>query len=81
MYPNFIQTLKNRATTYNQTVETIQTLEQEGKIFVIRPETPLEIGRMSHNPEEIHRAYQRGMDDAKKQLSVMKSWLAADSNI
>lgn len=80
-YPNFIQTLKNRATTYNQTVETIQTLEQERKIFVIRPETPLEIGRMSHDPEEIHRAYQRGRDDAKNHLSAMKSWLAADSNI
>ena len=79
-YPNFIQTLKNHATSYNHTVEDILKLEQEGKIFVIRPKTPLEIGRMSHDPDEIQNAYQRGRTDAKNQLSAMKSWLNLDHN-
>jgi len=76
-YPNFVQTLQNRAANYNRQVEDVQALEQVGKIFVIRPETPLEIGRICHDPEKIQRACQRGREDAMKKLSNMKRWLEA----
>ena len=75
-YPKFIQRLKSRAEDYNRTVEKIQALEQEGKIFVIRPAYPLEIGRMSHDPEEIMGAYHRGRADAEQRLEAMVRWLS-----
>jgi len=74
-YPKFIQTLRNRADNYNRSVEEIQQLEQEGKVFVIRPKTPLDIGRMSHDPDEIHRAYLRGREDALETLDDLLRWL------
>lgn len=74
-FPKFIKQLKSRAEVYNHTLEEIQRMEQEGKIFVIRPETPLEIGRMSHDPEKIKKAYERGREDALKKLTGMVSWL------
>lgn len=74
-YPRFAETLQRRAEHYNRTVEDIQQLEREGKIFVIRPETPLEIGRMSHDPDEIACAYERGRADAEAALDKMRSWL------
>ncbi len=80
-YPNFVQCLRNRTEVYNQTVEEIQQLEQEGRIFVIRPEIPLEIGRVSHDPEEIWKAYQRGREDAHKKLSSMTLWLESNETI
>lgn len=76
-YPNFVRLLQNRAANYNRQVEDIQALEREGKIFVIRPETPLEIGRMCHDPEIILKAYRRGRADAIKQLDAMRRWLEA----
>lgn len=74
-YPKFIERLKKRATDYNRTVEEIQQLEKSGEILVIRPETPLEIGRMCHDPEKIQKTYQRGRDDAQKQLVSIMQWL------
>lgn len=74
-YPNFIQTLRNRAESYNRSVEDVQQLERESKIFVIRPRTPLEIGRMSHDPEQIYHAYLRGCEDAAESLQALLRWM------
>ncbi|MBR6615312.1 MAG: patatin family protein [Lachnospiraceae bacterium] len=74
-YPKFVKRLATRPEEYNKTVEDIMQLEQEGKIFVIRPKRPLEIGRMSHDVKEIIRTYERGRSDAFECLEEMKAWL------
>ena len=56
-------------------VEQLQKLEQEGQIFVIRPKKPLEIGRMSHDVNEIQKAYEQGRADGIESLESMKAWL------
>lgn len=74
-YPKFVKTLESRAKNYNCQMEEIEKMEEEGKIFVIRPSRPLEIGRMSHDVKEIIRAYERGRSDAFDCLEQMKKWL------
>lgn len=74
-YPKFVKRLATRPEEYNKTVEDIMQLEQEGKLFVIRPKRPLEIGRMSHDVKEIIRTYERGRSDAFDCLEEMKAWL------
>ena len=78
-YPNFVRQMENRADNYNRTVEDIQQLEREGKILVIRPETPLNIGRVCHDPEKIRDAYLRGRADAKNKLEAIRRYLDADN--
>lgn len=77
-YPKFASTLERRAEVYNQTVEEIRKLEADGSIFVIRPETPLDIGRMSHDVKKIEAAYERGRADGLACLEKLKDWLGAD---
>ncbi len=74
-YPKFVKRLEARPEEYNQSVEDIKRLEADGKIFVIRPSRPLEIGRMSHDVKEIIRTYERGRSDAFECLEEMKAWL------
>ena len=74
-YPKFVKTLESRAKNSNCQMEEIEKMEEEGKIFVIRPSRPLEIGRMSHDVKEIIRAYERGRSDAFDCLEQMKKWL------
>lgn len=74
-YPKFAAALEHRAEGYNQTVEEIRQLEQDGKIFVIRPEKPLDIGRISHNVEKIEEAYERGRADGLACLPKLAQWL------
>ncbi len=73
-YPRFIRALLKRSTLYNRSVKQIETLEAEGKIFVIRPSQPLNIGRMEANPEKLQRVYEIGCKDAEEQLEAMLTW-------
>ncbi len=79
-YPKFVKRLEARSEEYNRMVEDIQTMEEEGEIFVIRPKRPLDIGRMSHDVKEIIRTYERGRSDAFDCLEQMKEWLDANEN-
>lgn len=74
-FPEFTNALLNRYTSYNQTVEKIMELEKEGRIFVIRPEQPLNIGRMEKDPENVQRVYDIGYADGQKYLNNMLEWL------
>lgn len=76
-YPKFVKTLESRATEYNKTMDEIERLEKEGKIFVIRPSKALEIGRMSHDVKEIIRTYEHGRSDTFDCLEAMKNWLVS----
>ena len=75
-YPAFAKALLNRHTAYNKTIERILELEKQGKVFVIRPEEPLNIGRMEKDPENVQRVYDIGYADAVKQMENLKVWLS-----
>ena len=74
-YPSFAAALQNRHIVYNQTVEEIMELERQGKIFVIRPKEPLDVGRMETNPDKVQMAYEAGYSDAKQQIGQLNEWL------
>ena len=74
-YPEFSKAMETRHDTYNQSVAEIEKLEQEGKVFVIRPSVELTIGRMEGNPEKLQEVYDIGVKDAQNQLKLLKEWL------
>ena len=74
-YPKFIEAVKNRATMYNNTIDDIEQLEKEGKIFVIRPSVDLHIGRLEKDPNRLREQYELGRKDALKILASMKEYL------
>ena len=73
-YPAFIKALSDRHIVYNRTVKKILKLEEQGKIFVIRPEHPLNIGRMEKDVKNVKRVYETGYADAIKQIEELKKW-------
>lgn len=73
-YPAFAKALKQRHLAYNKNIRFIERLEQERKVFVIRPSVELSIGRMEHDPERLQEVYDIGRQDARKQLDAMKKW-------
>lgn len=74
-YPRFIKALERRHLVYNKTVEMISKLEKEGKVFVIRPQCDLNIGRIEKDPNELQRVYDIGRKDAMKCVNSMSKWL------
>lgn len=76
-YPEFTGALQNRYIAYNRTIKKILELEEQGKVFVIRPDAPLNIGRMEKDAENVKRVYETGYADAIKQMEELKKWLSA----
>ena len=46
---------------------------------VIRPEKPLEIGRLESDPEKVQRVYEQGCTDARAALAALKAWLEQEN--
>jgi predicted patatin/cPLA2 family phospholipase len=61
-YPNLQKALDQRNTIYNTTIDLIEKLEDEGKIIVIRPIKPVEVGRMGKDTAKLTALYQEGYE-------------------
>ena len=58
--------LRNRNKLYNEQLELVERLEDEGKIVVIRPVEPIVVGRMETNVKKLTDLYEQGYACAKK---------------
>ena len=68
-YPQLLKALSARNAVYNQTMDHIERLEREGKILVIRPERPVEVGRMEKDTTKLTALYQEGYEIAASILA------------
>jgi len=59
-YPKLIQALQNRHMVYNQQIEELQKLQQQGKAFIIQPKDKLPISRIEKDKEKLKETYQYG---------------------
>lgn len=74
-YPAVLKKLKARATDYNDVLSYIRKKEVQGKMLVIRPPYPLDIGTMEKDPKELKRVYNIGVKEAQKCLKAVQSYL------
>lgn len=73
-YPGLQQAMENRYKMYNDTVQYLEEEESKGNVIIIRPEQPLEVGRMERNPKKLEKLYAIGFEDAKKYKDRILSW-------
>ncbi len=52
--------LSRRVEEYNKQLELIERMEDWGEVVVIRPERPLEVGRISQDVDKLERLYEEG---------------------
>ena len=69
-YPRLRVALRNRNKIYNEQLELVERLEEEGKIIVIRPEKPIVVGRMETSVKKLTDLYEQGYACAKKVIEV-----------
>ena len=73
-YPEFIRTYIHRPEVYNRQLEIIERLEDEGKIFVIRPEIE-PVKRTEHNADTLDGFYDHGRVVAEEVIDDMVSFM------
>lgn len=65
-YSGLIKAIENRYQVYNDTLDLIEQLEDEGKVFIIRPVQELQVGRVERNRVKLTQLYEQGYDDASR---------------
>lgn len=74
-YPYLKQDLIDMDITYNNTQELIKKLEQENKIFVIKPSKNIKINKITRSTKKIDELYNLGINDSIDKLESLKNYL------
>lgn len=73
-YPNMVKALCLRPYYYNKTVSFIEKWEEEGRIFVIRPQGKT-VSRTEQNREVLNDFYRHGYEQMKEQYQALEEFL------
>ena len=74
-YPHFADAVNQRYAMYNQQVENVIKLAEEGDIFVIRPSVDLKIKRIEKDPNKLQAMYELGIKDMQLQWKNLLDYL------
>ena len=74
-YPNLVKRLINMGKDYEVVLKKIKDLENENKIFVIRPPEVLKIGRLEKNEDKIQNVYDIGLNTGIKEIDNLLNYL------
>lgn len=74
-YPNIAQAMLKRHEMYNDQLALIDKLEQEGKIFVIRPSESLNCPTLEKNTDKLEEIYKTGYQNGVDSIEKLKEYL------
>ena len=75
-HPRIIRALEQRHIMYNNQLEYVRQEEKKSNTLVLRPETALTIGHLSHNPDDMQATYEHGRKAATKHLEEIKAFFS-----
>lgn len=75
-HPRIIRALEQRHIMYNDQLEYVRQEEKKSNTLVLRPETALTIGHLSHNPDDMQATYEHGRKVATKHLEEIKAFFS-----
>ncbi|MDR1748949.1 MAG: hypothetical protein LBR47_07800, partial [Spirochaetaceae bacterium] len=78
-YPELVTALNTRNERYNETMDYIDKMESEGRIFVLRPEPQPGLSRLERNPERLNGLHRSGYRDMEENFQRLGEYLAGGS--
>lgn len=79
-YPAVYEAMKERHHVYNRQTAYVRKRKHENKVLVIRPDGPLPIGRVEHDPQKLLKVYEIGQKTARAMLPEIKAYLSTDES-
>lgn len=73
-YPNLVRTTIRRNFEYNKTMQLVEQMEAEGKLFVLRPLIPT-VSRLEKNYDTLMEFYEHGYQLMKKEYGALMEYL------
>jgi len=75
-HPRIIRALEQRHIMYNDQLEYVRQEEKKPNTLVLRPESVLTIGHLSHNLDDMQATYEHGRKVATKHLEEIKAFFS-----
>ncbi|KGR88729.1 phospholipase [Ureibacillus massiliensis 4400831 = CIP 108448 = CCUG 49529] len=72
-YPKLVDTIKKRVIRYNETMHFIEKLEAEGKVFIFRPDYPVQ--SLEKDVNVMRKSYEMGYKQAMGKMDELKKFL------
>lgn len=76
-FPAFLSDMKNRHNTYNDSLALVENEKKAGRVFVIRPKTAPDIGRIEKNPQKLIALHHAGYETAQERIKALLGFLHA----
>ena len=74
-YPNFCQTMRERAEKYNADRKELFELERQGKVMIFAPDSLHGVGRIEHNVEKLRLLWGEGYQHGVERMEELESFL------
>lgn len=79
-YPEFAQVLAETDESYNRQCDTMDSLQSQGRIFVIHPSQTPTVKMLEKDLGKLLSLYQLGYRDAQAQLPALRTYLGMGEN-
>ncbi|MCI1987135.1 MAG: patatin family protein [Lactobacillus sp.] len=76
-YPAFVDAAIARPQMYNHQAETLQSLEAQGRAFVLAPQQPVTVKRLERDASKLEALYQTGLHDGEAAITQLQAYLTA----
>ena len=76
-FPKFLSALYAIPTRYDAQQREIDRLEKEGRIFVIRPQGPVNVSHTEKDTAKLKALYEEGRQEAERRMDALKRYLEA----
>ena len=73
--PLFLATMLTQEMRYNALMDQLDELEEGGRVFCVRPQEPITIGRFEGDTEKLLALYNRGHREGREALAGMQAYL------
>lgn len=74
-YPKVYEQMRGRHIAYNSTVQYIEELQEQGKVFVIRPKQKSDVSRVEKDKAKLDALYEEGYRDAENCYEELMEYL------
>ena len=75
-HPKIAEALESRPAMYNEQTAYVAECEKAGNTLVIRPDAPLGLKTVVHDPDELRRVYKLGREAAEKRMGEIRAFMA-----
>ena len=75
------QALSKRCTIYNEQLELIEQMEEQGRVLVIRPLEPVKVDRIEKDTKKLKQFYDEGYECTLQMMDNIKSLLKEEYSV